>query len=219
MRKKLYIVGSGGLARETAQLCWQINELEELWDIQGYVSGSQKEVGETVGGLPVVGTDEFLMNLPFEADVLIGIGSASLKRKIFDSVLSKNPRLFFPNVIHPSATIDRSSVRLGRGNIVSAGCRFTCDIQIGDFNLFNLNTTVGHDTRIGSYAVINPGVNLSGGIVMGDEVLIGTGAQVLEGLKIASRTTLGSGAVLTKDVPEGGLTYVGIPAKVLELRR
>jgi serine acetyltransferase len=99
---------------------------------------------------------------------------------------------------------------------VTAGCIFTCDIRVGDFNLFNLQTTVGHDAQIASGCVINPSVNLSGGVVVGDRVLIGTGAQILENRTIGSGATIGAGAVVTRDV-EAGTTVVGVPAKPIAI--
>ena len=66
---------------------------------------------------------------------------------------------------------DWEQIKIGEGNIICAGNIFTTDIEIGSFNVFNLDCTVGHDTVIGSYNIINPSVNISGGVKITKEIL------------------------------------------------
>tara|TARA_A100001011_G_C14318079_1_gene848944 strand:+ start:1546 stop:2109 length:564 start_codon:yes stop_codon:yes gene_type:complete len=51
---------------------------------------------------------------------------------------------------------------------------------------------------------------------IGNNVVIGAGAKILGGIYIADDTTIGANAVVTRDILEGGFTYVGIPATRLE---
>ena len=113
--------------------------------------------------------------------------------------------------------LDPGHVRLGRGNVVTAGCVFTVDIEVGDFNLFNWTVTVGHDARIGTACVINPGAHVSGFVSIGDRVLVGTGASILEGRTVGGDARVGAGAVVTHDVPPG-VTVVGVPAREARAR-
>jgi sugar O-acyltransferase (sialic acid O-acetyltransferase NeuD family) len=153
-----------------------------------------------------------LLGQDLEADLVVGIGYPKVRAKVLERYLAAGARFHYPNLVHPAASLDFRRVELGRGNVVTAGVAMTCDIRIGDFNLFNLNVTVGHDDVIGSFNVFNPSVNLSGNVTVGDRVLAGTGSQILESLRIGSDATVGAGAVVRADV-EPGQTVVGIPAK------
>ena len=50
---------------------------------------------------------------------------------------------------------------MGKGNIVCAGNILTVDITLGDFNIINLDCTVGHDAVLHSYVTVYPSVNIS----------------------------------------------------------
>lgn len=210
----LYIIGTGGFAKEVAQLAHEINLAFAHWDALAYLSETPAEVGKPMPFGSVVGTDDLLKGLTAPADVAVGIGSPRLRAKLGAGLLTLRS-LRFPNLVHPANPINPDHVLLGVGNIVTRGAVFTCDIKVGDLNVFNLNSTVGHDTTIGSFNVINPGTNVSGGVSIGDRCLFGTGSQVLEGISIASGSTIGAGAVVVKDVDRENLTLVGIPAKPL----
>ena len=211
--KKILIIGSGGLAKEVAFLLEDINKKQKEWGILGYID-QNAEMGRHNGKYKVYQKDEWLDTVDFELYVVFGIGTPELIRKIHQR-LGQNPNIKFPNIIHPNVVGDWERIKMGEGNIITAGNIFTTDVEFGSFNIFNLDCTIGHDTVIGNYNVFNPSVNLSGGIEIEDECLIGTGTQILQYKKIISQTIVGAGAVVTKDLTEPGV-YVGSPAKKLE---
>lgn len=214
MRRDLIILGTSGLAREMAMLVEMVNARTCAWRFLGFVGPDASKVGKTLGLGPVLGDDAWLLDQNLEADLLCGIGYPKVREKVMRPYLQQTGRFGFPNLIHPSANLDFRRVELGMGNAVTAGCSFTCDIEAGDFNLFNLNMTVGHDARIGRFNVFNPSVNVSGNVRIGDRVLVGTGCQILENLTVGDDATLGAGAVVRTNVPVG-TTMVGVPAKPL----
>jgi sugar O-acyltransferase (sialic acid O-acetyltransferase NeuD family) len=192
-----------------------LDQLGEAGRFAGFVSESAEEVGRDLGFGAVVGDDGWLLGSAIEADLVVGIGYPFVRARVVEPYLRAANRFDFPNLIHPTAVLDARRVRLGRGNVVTAGCIFTTDVVVGDFNLFNWQTTVGHDTTVGDYCVLNPSVNVSGGVRIGDRVLIGTGAQILEGHSVGEGATVGAGAVVTHDVAPS-TTVVGVPARVVD---
>ena len=146
----------------------------------------------------------------------IGIGDNAVRER----VAGRFGELSFPTLIHPSATFgtgQREAVEAGRGTIVCAGVRFTNNIRVGSFGIFNLNATIGHDCVIEDFVNVSPGAAISGNVHLAARCWIGTGAAVNQGsneakLRIGADTVIGSGAVVVKDCDEAGI-YVGIPAR------
>ncbi len=211
MRRRLIILGTSGFAREMEMLAEEVNTREQRWDIFGFVGDSAADAGKKMGSATVLGDDDWLLSQDFEADLMIGIGYPRVRARVLRRYLDAGDRFGYPNFVHPTAVLSSRRVQLGVGNAVTAGCKFTCDIHCGNFNLFNLNTTVGHDCRIGSYNVLNPGVNVSGCVTIGDRVLVGTGCQILEHISVGSDCTLGASSLVRCIVPDGQ-TVVGVPA-------
>lgn len=216
MLKDIYIIGSGGFAKEVTFLIESINKLNPTWNIIGYIDKKEK-IGEKNGKYSVVASDEDLLNSTTMMSIAIGIGNPEMIKIIIEK-LKINKKLSFPNLIHPNFVGDMAGINMGEGNIITSSNIFTTDIKIGSFNIFNLCCTLGHDAVIGDYNIFNPTVNLSGGINIGECNLIGTGAQVLQYLKINNKIVVGAGSVVTKSLIESG-TYVGIPAKPLRLNK
>lgn len=214
MSRTLYIIGTGGFAKEVGQLAAQLNVDGSRWSSIEYLCEREEDVGTPMPFGTVTSTDAQLRNLDRDVDYVIGLGAPKARQRIAEQ-LKSHARLTAPNLVHPFSGFDGSAVRLGQGNIITRGAVFTCDVVVGDHNVFNLNCTVGHDAKIGSYCVINPGCNVSGGVQLEDGCLLGTGCQVLEGLLISAGTTLGAGSVAAKSIAVAGV-YVGVPAKRLD---
>lgn len=217
MSQRLIVLGTGGLAREVAMVVDVMNARDHRWDFYGFVGHSESERGKDLGFGCVLGDDEWLLSQNFRADLVIGIGYPQVRAKVLERYLSMGDRFSYPNLIHPLSICDSKLVRLGMGNVITAGCNFTCHIQVEDFNLFNLNTTVGHDAQVGNYNVINPGVNISGGVKLGDRILVGTGSQILENISVGDDVVIGAGAMVRTHV-DSGLTVVGVPAQPIRRR-
>lgn len=147
----------------------------------------------------------------------IGIGENSVRQKVAHRYAGQ---LDFINLLHPSASFgrgQRARIEARRGVIVCAGVRFTNNIQVGDFSIFNLNVTVGHDVIADDFVNISPGANISGNVHIGTRCWVGTGSAVNQGapgakLHIGADTMVGAGSVVVRDC-DAGAVYVGIPAK------
>ena len=209
--KDIVIIGTGGLAKEIAYLIEEINIINPTYNILGFISEKEEDVGKTHGNYRIYNHDDWLHSYKRKINVAIAIGDPFIISKI-RTKLKNNYSIEYPNIIHPNVIGDFKNIKIGEGNVITAGNIFTTDITIGSFNIFNLNGTIGHDTVIGDCNVFNPTTNISGNVTIGNNVLVGTGAQILQNIKICNNAILGAGSVLTKDIVEEGI-YVGIPAR------
>lgn len=209
--KNVAIVGAGGFGKETLVMINQINAINPQWHAIGFYDDGIA-AGSTVAGLPVLGKLDALKRVDQELAIVVAVGDPKVKRSVVERIQQSN--LYFPTLIHPVATIGEN-IKAGAGCIITAGCRLTIDITLGDFVLLNLNTTVGHDVHIGSFTSVMPGVHLSGYVQVGEEILIGTGASVLQHVNIGNRSVVGAGAVVNKNV-EPNRTVAGVPARSIK---
>lgn len=214
--KEIAIFGAGGLGREIACLIHRINrETGDKWLIKGfYDDGIEKgtkvsHFGEVLGGVE----DLNLITTPLA--VVIAIGNPKIVRLIVERIT--NARIEFPNIICPNTYFsDPSTFLIGKGNIIQSDCKFSCDVTVGDFNVFNGSIVLGHDAKMGSFNTIMPAVRISGEVVIGDNNFFGIGSIVLQQLKIGSNVRLGAGSVLMKK-PKDDCLYIGVPAKRIEI--
>lgn len=215
--KDIAIFGAGGFGREVACLIRLINESldEPRWNFIGFfddnesLKGTRNEYGSVIGGRKELNQ----WNTPL--DIAIAIGSPKVLKLVAEDIT--NPLIDFPNVIAPSVTwLDKNNVRIGKGNIICSGCLISCNVTIGNFNIFNGFIPVGHDASIGNYNVIMPSCNISGGVVFGECNFMGVKSAVLQYLKIGNNTRIGAGSVVMRNTKDGYL-YIGVPAQKLDV--
>lgn len=212
MIKRIGIFGTSGMARET----------RDIADALGF---SVVFVARDPMELAALGeTEDFVL----ESDIgrfrdipyVIGIAEGAVRRKIATRYAGKAS---FINLIHPSVTFgrcQREQVESRQGVIVCAGVRFASNISIGNFTIFNLNSTVSHDSIIGDFATISPQACVLGNVEVKNNVWIGAGVTINQGTNeckriIGANAIIGSGAVVLHDC-DADSVYVGIPARKIK---
>lgn len=206
---RIGIFGTSGMAREAGDIAWELG-LEPV-----YVARDKAELDAYA----------FQGQIILESDIdryqdmgyVIGIGDNGIRQHIAQRYTGL---LRFTNLIHPSASFgkgQRELLEAKRGIIVCAGVRLTNNIQVGNFCIFNLNSTISHDVVIGEFVYVAPGAHITGNVHIDARAWIGTGVAINQGTEtrrryIGADTTIGSGAVVVKDC-EPNAIYIGIPAR------
>ncbi|MDC7700852.1 acetyltransferase [Vogesella indigofera] len=207
--KRIGIFGTSGMAREA----------RDIADALGYsavfVARNAEERAAFHDSGDVILESEVgnYKDMPYA----IGIGEGAVRAKI---AARHANTVRFGNLIHPSATFgcgQRQHIETRSGVIICAGVRFTSNISVGDFTLFNLNATISHDSIIADYVTVSPNACILGNVSIGEAAWIGAGAIINQGssdrkVTIGNNTLIGSGAVIITDC-DADAVYVGVPGR------
>lgn len=206
---RIGIFGTSGMAREAGDIAWDIG-LEPI-----YVARDRADMDAcSLTGHVILESD---VDSCRHIDYVIGIGNNSIRQKIAQRF---SARLRFTNLIHSSASFgtgQREILAAKQGVIICAGVRLTSNIQVGNFCIFNLNSTISHDVIIDDFAYLAPGVHVTGNVHIAERTWIGAGVTINQGTDsqkryIGADTTIGSGTVVVSDCVSGAV-YVGNPAR------
>lgn len=211
--KDIVIYGAGGFGREIACLLRLINESEEdaQWNFIGFLDDNEALWGTECTHGKIIGGADWLNQYDKPLSVAIAVGSPGAVSAIVGRI--KNPLVEFPNLYAPSVTfLDKDTLEIGQGNIFCSNCFVSCNVIIGNFNLFNGYIPIGHDAKIGDCNVVMPSSNISGGVVLGNGNFLGVQSVVLQYVKIGNNTRIGANSVVMRKTKDGFL-YIGNPAK------
>lgn len=198
MSKKLVIIGASGHGKVVADIAKKTGYHE-------IVFLDDNENIHECGGYPIVGRSHEVETI--NADVIVGIGNASIRKKIQKSI----PERKMATLIHPSAVV-AEDVIIGVGTVIMAGTVINPGARIGKGCIINTCASIDHDCNVGDYVHTAVGSHLCGTVSVGDETWIGAGATVSNNIFICSKCMIGAGAVVIKDAKESGI-YIGVPAK------
>lgn len=214
--KDIAIYGAGGFGREIACLLRHINNAssDEKWNLVGFFDDG-KEPGTTNTYGTVIGGMDQLNAYPRPLSVIIAIGNPRTLKFLVEKIT--NPNIDFPNIIAPNVLFfDHESTRMGQGNVITFGCRLSCNTSLGNFNILNGCVSLGHDASLGNYNVMMPESRLSGEVSADDLNLFGGRCFVAQQVKIGTSTTIGAGSVVLRKTKDNSL-YLGNPAKKIEI--
>jgi UDP-3-O-[3-hydroxymyristoyl] glucosamine N-acyltransferase len=214
MTKPLLLIGTGGYAKEVAQIAKRFDPGGTRWDRMLYVATSRAEIGTELLFGRVDYCDEDILSGALTADAVLALGEPHLRVRLA-ARFANVPTLSFPNLIDPSVDYDPALITMGIGNVIHRNVTMTFNVVLGDFNFFNKASVIGHDTTFGSFNTVNPGASILSNTRLGDACMIGAHACVLPKTRIADRTTVGASALVRHDIDEPGHMFVGVPAQKL----
>ncbi len=181
---------------------------ENDWETIGFISDRLDVLDGYDYDTPIISTIQDYF--PEEDHVLVmAIADPKAKLAVAEELEKRGAR--FINLIHPTALVGKN-VKMGKGCVVSPRAVLTCDIDIGDFVMFNIGVTIGHDVFIGNGSTINSHSDVTGCAALETGVFLGSHAVITPSVKVKEFAKIGAGSVVIKQVkPE--VTVFGIPAK------
>lgn len=213
--KDIFIIGAGGVGRETAQLIEDINLISRDWNILGFIDDNPSIHGILINGYEVVGGSEYLNSYNRYAYAVCTISNPKIKKLALSKI--HNKKVSYANLIHPTAIISKSA-KLGMGLIIQAYCIVSTNVSVGNHVQLNPQCGIGHDSIINDFSSLYWNVNISGNVIIDEGCVLGTKTTVIQGLKVGAWSIVGASATIINDMPSG-CTAVGTPAKPIKYNK
>jgi sugar O-acyltransferase (sialic acid O-acetyltransferase NeuD family) len=209
----IVIYGAGSVGRLIEQFICDINEIEDRWNLIGYLEDDKNKHNKRIGQSVVLGGLGYLHNMHYDGFIALGIGKPADKYAAVTKLMSVT-NFKYANIIHPTAWVSKR-VTMGHGVIIYPGVCIDVDVKLGDHILLNKSSTLGHDSVIDSYVTVSPGVNLGGNNYVGEGCEFGINSCTIQNLSIGKWSVIGAGAAVIHDLPSF-ITAVGVPARVIK---
>lgn len=185
--KRVFVVGGNGFAKECAQYIRWNNERYGNMELGGLVGHNGYRVD--FGALNDLFCGD-LSEMKFGPNdwCVIGAGYPELRRKIYDDILRYGGRMI--NLCSPGITIP-PDLDIGIGNcIIDTQLKGCADIHIGNGNLLNTRTIVGHDAKIGDFNFFGPASQVLGDVTIGNDNIVGANSVILAHAKIGNHNKI-----------------------------
>lgn len=185
----ILLFGAGGHAKS----CIDVIEQEGRFTIVGLI-GKKDEVGSSILGYPIIGTDadlSILINKSQNALITIGqIKTPEPRIHLFN--LLKQNGFNLPKIISPKAYVSTHAT-VGSGTVVFHGATVNAGAVIGDNCIINSHSLVEHDAIINEHCHISTGAVINGTARIGTGSFIGSGCGIREGISVGEQSVIGMG--------------------------
>lgn len=195
-KPNLIVVGAGGHALS----CIDVIEQENKYKIIGLI-GLEGQVGNTVAGYEVLGTDKELKKILALCDnAFIAVGQIKdpkIRIKIYENLTKIGFSL--PSIISPKAYVS-SRAKIGKASIVLHGATINSMAYIGNNTIINSHALIEHGVQVGDHCHISTGVILNGDVLIGSRTFIGSGTVIKQNISIGVDNFVNMGSIVTENV-------------------
>jgi sugar O-acyltransferase (sialic acid O-acetyltransferase NeuD family) len=203
----IVLIGASGLAREVIAVLRDDSHQRVI----GVVDDNAAELGETFGGVPVLGVVEDAAGLA-GVRPLVCVGAGRARERIVVRLGDVGiPAAEYTTVLDPSVR-NPARCAVGPGCILLANVTLTADLTVGSHVVMMPGVTVTHDNVIEDFVTIAAGVSLGGNVLVARAAYLGMNSSVRPGSTVGAYSTLGMGAALLSSLPDHE-TWVGVPAR------
>ena len=206
--KNLILIGGGGHCKSVIEA----TESSREYNILGILDISDN-VGKSICGVKVIGTDNNIVDFLKEAFFIISVGYIKnddlLRQILFDKIKSYGGN--FATVIASTASVSKLSY-IEEGTVVMHQSCINADVKIGKNCIINTFANIEHDVQIGDFSHVSTGAMVNGGVTIGKSVIIGSQSTIKQGISISDNTFIGASSYVNRNIIESGV-YVGIPVR------
>ena len=204
-QKNLILIGGGGHCKSVIDVAESAG-----YKILGILD-MPEEVGKSVLGYTVIGTDDDIPQYADKAEFIITVGfikNPSIRVRIFEKVKQAVGKL--ATIVASTAHVSRYAT-LGEGTVVMHQAVVNAGAKIGENCIINTFCNIEHDAVIGDQCHISTGAMVNGDCIVGERVFIGSQSVLANGIIVGEDIIVGAGSVVRKSIFEKGI-YGGNPA-------
>ena len=212
MNKPLVLVGGGGHCKSVIDVAESAG-----YSILG-ILGKPDEIGKSVLGYSIIGTDNDMAKFAQIADFIITVGqieSPDLRIKLHQMLAEAGCGL--ATIISPTAHVSKYAI-VGEGSVIMHHAIVNAGAIVGKGCIINTAALVEHDAVVGDYCHISTGATINGAAIIGEFSFVGSQSVINQCITIGKQVLIGSGSVVISDLPSNSVA-VGVPAKMIRFTR
>lgn len=211
-RRRLVVLGSGAAARMVGGML----RADDTVELVGFTDANPARHGQTLCGLPILGSDELLPDLRRDgvSHAIVAAGEPRLRQRL--AAMLQDFGFELANAIHPNAFL-APEVELGSGVIVLPGAVLMDNPSISDNVFIGQAATIGHDAFVGRDCLVGGRSAIGADVFIGEATLIGWASIIGPRHRVGAGVVIASGANVMSDVPDH-VVVAGNPARVVQMR-
>lgn len=207
--RTLYLCGAGN--SEGVRLALRVNAATSRWDRVLLLDDDVSKRGESLLGVPIVGTIDELLNVHAPAEAVNLVARTTARRAAVRERIEASG-VPLASLVHPS--VDASECSVAPGALVYEQAILSTATRLGLDSVVFMRAVVGHDVSVGEGCVVASGAVLNARVVLETQVYVGSNASVLPDARIGARTTIGANSLVVASVPADA-SVVGVPGQVV----
>lgn len=204
-QKNLILIGGGGHCKSVIDVAESAG-----YNILG-VLDMPEEVGKSVLGYKVIGTDDDIPQYVDKSEFIITVGfikNPAIRVRIYNKVKEVGGKL--ATIVASTAHVSYYAT-LGEGTVVMHQAVVNAGAQVGANCIINTFCNIEHDAVIGDQCHISTGAIVNGDCTVVERVFIGSQSVLANGITVGEDIVIGAGSVVHKSISEKGV-YAGNPA-------
>ncbi len=208
--KNLILVGGGGHCKSVIDVAESAG-----YSILGILD-KPEDVGKTVLGYKVIGTDNDMCKLADQAEFIVTVGqikSPNIRIRLHQMLTDAGCHL--ATIIASTAHVSKYAT-LGEGTVIMHHAMVNADARIGQGCIINTFANIEHDAIIGNFCHISTGVMVNGECIVGNHCFVGSQSVLANCITVGDDIVVGAGSLVRKSISEKGI-YSGNPA-VLKIK-
>lgn len=202
MVKKLVIFGAGDFGREIMYAARENNK-KEIFETIAFVVDEHvgSQIGGKLEGIEIISLNDATKRLDDETYFIIGIGNASVRKKVFEEISVVAPGAKYATIVHNSAVI-MPNVVIEEGVFIAPHTTIAIGSHLKRHSAINQNVSIGHDTVVGEYSVVSPGCVLSGRTRIGSMTFLGSNVVTYPKVSIGSDCSVSASTVVARNLKD-----------------